>query len=456
MSGSEMFDQANNLHMAGEYEKAEELYDQLLTQNHDNAGLLATMGTMYLSMKKPGLAMALLHASLDKSKVKPPDVLTNLGLAYKYSGQYEKALGYMKKAIKDKAASPEAFATYAAMFVEVGNPNEVIRHCKKALEEAPKLALAHWNMSLALLEQGKWETAWDEYDWGMLSGMRADRKLYDIPMWDGTKGKKVWVWGEQGIGDEIMFASMIPDMLADGVEVVFECHERLKTLFEKSFPTIKVYGTRDEKEITWVSDEKPDARISIGSLGKFYRRSKESFPGTPYLKADPLEKGNKFRIGISWTGGLKAGRVKKRTVPLSWWKDILHMEGRDVEFVSLQYTNCEEEIKFVNGLGYDIKEFPEAKAHDYYETARLVASCDLVITVCTSIVYVAGGLGIPTWVMTPHAAAWRYQNSGPMPWYRSVRLYRQPEGDPGAWIPVISKVAYDLAQLCNERQKEAA
>jgi ADP-heptose:LPS heptosyltransferase len=88
-----------------------------------------------------------------------------------------------------------------------------------------------------------------------------------------------------------------------------------------------------------------------------------------------------------------------------------------------------------------------AKAEDYYETARLVASCDLVITVNTSVVHLAGALGVPCWTMTPKFPAWRYQNTGGMPWYKSVRLFRSPSVDKEAWHPVIERIAEELEKL---------
>jgi tetratricopeptide (TPR) repeat protein len=454
-TGVDIFEQANAYNVAGEYDKAEALYDQLLTQNNDNPGLLATLGTMYLMMKKPGMAMVLLHASLDKSKKKAPEVLTNLGLAYKFSGFPDKAVKYMRQAINDKSAMPESYATYSAMFVENGDPDEAIKICKQAINKDPELALAHWNMSLALLEKGEWETAWDEYDWGFAAKTRVDRLYEDIPVWDGSPNKTVWVYGEQGIGDEIMFASMLPDMMKTNT-VILECHRRLVTLFENSFG-VTCYGTREEAVIDWPKDHKIDARISIGSLGKFYRRSREAFNGMPYIKADPLlPRGDKLRVGISWTGGKKASRVQRRTIPLSWWKSILTNESNGVEFVSLQYTDSEDEINQVNDMGFHIKEYPQSKADDYAETARLVKSCDLVITCCTSVVHLAGSMGVPTWVMVPAAPAWRYQQKGPMPWYRSVRLYRQPSRDGDAWIPVVQRIGCDLEEFVKQSKKEAA
>jgi len=451
MDGEDVFLRANKLHLDGKYKEAEEIYDQILSQNHNNAGLLATMGTLYLAMSKPGLAISLLHRSMEINKNHQPEVLSNLGLAYKYTGQTEKALKYMERAATMKNASPETMSTYGAMFIESPERDKGLALFDKALKINPSLALARWNRSLILLAEGRWSEAWDDYEWGFAGKMRVDRTYRDIPVWDGTAGQTVWVYGEQGLGDEIMFASMIPDLMKTNT-VILECHQRLVTLFEKSLG-IKCYGTREDAEITWPAGENVDARISIASLGKFYRRNMESFPGTPFLRAESVPRGTKMRVGISWTGGQRAGRILKRTVPLSWWRDIL---ANNCEFVSLQYTDAAVEIEAVERSGVSIKQYPEIKAHDYYETAKIVASCDLVISVCTSVIHLAGALGVPCWVMTPHSPAWRYQNRGRMPWYRSVRLYRQPSADAGAWVPVVERVAGDLCDLMAENKRMIA
>jgi tetratricopeptide (TPR) repeat protein len=450
----ELFEQASQLHLEKRYDEAERLYDQLLTQNHDNPGLLATMGTLYLQTERLGLAISLLERA---AKLQPKgDVLCNLGIAYKHSGQYKKCREVFAEAIKHDP-SADTLTNYAALFVNIGMPDEAIKHSNRALKLDPQNGMAHWNKAIGLLEKGEWESAWEEHDWGFKSvpPMRIDRGASLVPAWDGTPGKKVWVFGEQGLGDEIMFASMLPDLMKTN-DVVLECHTRLKSLFEYSFPGLKCYGSRESNAIDWLDAEKPDARISIGSLGRFYRRSKELFPGTPYLKSDSAPRGEKFRVGISWTGGQKHGRVVVRSVPLAWWGSILN---NDCEFVSLQYTeDAETDIETTNRLGgYSIRSHPAAKAQDYYETAQLVKSCDLVISVCTSVIHLAGALGVPCWVMVPNKPAWRYGVEGPMRWYRSVRLYRQPAGDGDAWRPVVERVGLDLNDLLDsEKQREAA
>lgn len=449
----DIFAQANQLHGENKLDEAEALYDKLLTQNHDNPGLLATMGSLYLQKQKFGLAISLMERSLSKVKERQPEILSNLGLAYKYAGQHDKAMVLLKEATVSKSPSSYALTSYGSMFVQKGDAATAIDILSQAVQLDESNSMAHWNLSLALMEDGQWAKAWGHSDYGASCKMRDYRKFDGIPEWDGKPGTTVLISGEQGIGDEIMFASILPDVLKTN-NVVLECHERLVTLFKNSFG-IPCYGTREERNLAlpWLKDHQIDASIMSGSLGRYYRLSREAFPGTPYLKAESAPKSGKFRVGISWTGGAKVGRIMARTVPLSWWRAILN---NDCEFVSLQYTDCADEIKIVNDSGYNIKQFPEIKAHDYNETAKLVQSCDLVISVCTSVIHLAGALGVPCWVMTPNRPAWRYQNTGGMPWYRSVRLYRQPPGDSGSWIPVVQRVGLDLSEFLAKREERAA
>lgn len=409
---------------------------------------MATLGSLYLQKQRWGLAIHFLEEAIS-SGLKQSDVYSNLGLSYKQSGQIERAKRCFEESIKDDP-SAEALANYSGMFIEAGENEKCIDLCERAIANNPELPISHWNLAIALLSDGVWERAWDEHEWGLkLPKLRENRAIVDVPIWDGPEkspGKTVLIYGEQGLGDEIMFTSMLPDVLKTN-KVIYECHKRLLTLFKGSFPEVHFYGTREDREIYWASNHKIDCRIPVGSLGQFYRRSRQAFPGTPYLKAKPFPKGNKFRVGISWVGGgAKLGRVQKRSVPLTWWKSILDV--KDVEFVSLQYTNSQEDIDLMAALGYDIKNVDAlVKAGDYYETARLVASCDLVISVCTSVVHLAGALGVPCWVMTPKYPAWRYQNSGGMPFYKSVRLYRSPDVKQDAWLAVIERIAFDLSEL---------
>ena len=455
--------EAERLFSEKKYEESGRLYDQLLAQNERHPYILAGMAQVLMNSSQTiGAAIALFRASWDRFKEegdKPPyELPMNMGIAYKYSGQLEKAREWCKRAIEVEETAA-TLSNYGQLFGETDRADEGREYLEKAVKLDPTMHIARWNLALCLLmtahRDNHWKQAWEEHDHGQYDGgPRLTRRKTDIAVWDGTKGKKVLVYGEQGIGDEIMFASMLPDLMRDA-EVILDCHTRLKTLFEKSFG-VKCHGTRKDAEVDWLEQEKPDYILAIGSLGKFYRTDRSQFSGEPYLKADSAPRGSKFRVGISWTGGRLTERVAKRTVPLSWWDSILSTPG--CEFVSLQYTDgAEAEIEMVNAkFGHSVRQEPAAKEQDYYELAKFVKSCDLIITVCTSLVHLAGALGVPCWVMVPKHPAWRYQNSGPMPWYKSVRLYRQPEADTGAWIPVVQRIGLDLSDLMSAQAQKAA
>lgn len=451
-----MLEEGETLEQAQKWAEAQAVYDRLLTQNPENPWLLAKMGTIFLRQnERQGMAIVMLGQAVKRLNGKAPsELLANYGLAYRNAGLIPEAIKVFEQAINHKDAVAGAYTNYAGCFVEKGEPERAIKLLEKALEMDDSIAMSHWNMSLPLLETHQWRRGWKEYEYGKApGGLRPERTIKDLPVWDGKSPGRVVVTGEQGIGDEIMFSSMLPDVMKTN-EVVFECHPRLKALFEHSWPALTCYPTRKDAEITWPENEKLDYRIAIGSLGQYLRNEDIDFPGTPYLKAQPLlPKGKKLRVGISWTGGRLSDRVAVRTVPLNWWRSIL---DNDCEFVSLQYTDCEEEIASVEALGYRIGQYKEVKDENYYETARLVASCDLVISVCTSAIHLAGALGVPCWTMVPKRPAWRYGASGHMRWYRSVRLYRQPEDGQDAWIPVVQRIGLDLSDKIKALEQEAA
>jgi hypothetical protein len=334
----------------------------------------------------------------------------------------------------------------------------------EALRVDPNHAQAHWNKSLAYLESGRYKEGWIEYDWGISAKVRVDRNYTKVPLpfWNGEKGARVVVYGEQGIGDEILFASMLNELVADCELVVFECHRKLHKLFANSFPDLDIYPTREDEIITWPN--RPDGtsrynfthKIAIGSLGKFYRPDLASFPGTPYLSPTAtsevrwLEELAKLppgpKIGISWIGGHKKTRMEVRSIEL---EKLLPILSQNATFISLQYTLVEEEIaKFEAAHGIKIHQFPEAAYSAIYDDkAGLVANLDLVITVCTSLVHLAGSMGVPVWVMTPSRPAWRYRlDLDTLPWYNTSLLFRMAP-DSIDWQPVISEVADNLKDL---------
>jgi tetratricopeptide (TPR) repeat protein len=482
---------ATELDKQGRFKEAEKLYLELLNADFGNPVLLASLGMNYAAMERNGLAAALLEqalAGLDQvvpafkrlgvvpktndpealrsfAATKRAEIMNALGTCYKHENKTEEAREYFLKAQEGIPLNADIQNNLGTLYINEGSPQKALEHLDLALALTPGHPQAAWNKSLAHLELGDYEQGWATYDAGMAAKVRAERNytLTPLPAWNGEPGKVVVVYGEQGIGDEIMFASCLPDLIACSKQVVFDCHKKLHTLFANSFPGIDIYPTREDEMLTWpVKQDKTnrypfDARIAIGSLPRLLRPNIDSFPGTPYIKPKVEDEARwcarlsalsqRPKIGISWIGGHKRTRVEVRSAHL---EQLLPILQQDADFISLQYTECSDEIReFEAKHGIKIHQFNDAVQSPHYaDTAALVANLDLVITVCTSVVHLAGSMGVPTWVLTPSRPAWRYRlDLDYMPWYgRTVTLFRQEQGSTD-WTPVVAEVSAKLQEL---------
>jgi len=329
---------------------------------------------------------------------------------------------------------------------------EVYRH---GLALHPEHVELRWNRALAHLSRGEYEYGWADY--AMRRWRTGARTMdgFDPPDWDGravTKGRLL-VLAEQGLGDEIMFASCIADLRRLAPRVLLECNTRLAGLFRRSFPEVEVIGNDRARAPDWMGDYSDiAAKVLIGCLPRHFRPSLESFPRhAGYLRADPARVehwrrrlaalGPGVAVGISWVGGALHTRRVLRSLPLDRLELVLGLPKTHI--ISLQYTDCQAEIEaFGERTGIRVHHWPEAIA-DYDETAALVTALDRVITVTTSLVHLTGALGKPASVLVPALAEWRYGDAGDtMPWYPSVRLYRQARAED--WRTVMRRLEQDL------------
>lgn len=486
------FFQAVELDKAGKHKEAEKIYNELLNADFENPIATAALGMCLASQEKNGLAAILMRKALDNIDgmmdgfhrlgvstkgdeaahkkflaTKKAECLNALGTCYKHENKIPEARVLFEEARACIEPNADILNNIATLSINEGNPQVALDHLNQAIAIQSDHPQAKWNRSLCNLEMGLYTEGWEEYDYGFTAMVRGERNYAaePMPVWDGSPGKTIVVYGEQGIGDEIMFASCLPDLLACSKQVVFDCHKKLHTLFANTWPEMDIYPTREDEALHWPMkpDNTPrypfDCRIAIGSLPKFFRPTLLSFPGLSYIKP-PHDKememnarlaalGPKPKIGISWIGGHKRTRVEVRSLQL---EQLLPILKQDADFISIQYTDQALEIaEFEHAHGIKIHQFPEAKSDNYADTAALVANLDLVITVCTSLVHLAGSMGVPTWVLTPSRPAWRYRlDLDHMPWYgKSVTLFRQ---DPGStdWTPVIEEVSTALKVLTNE------
>jgi len=325
---------------------------------------------------------------------------------------------------------------------------------EKALKLDPRNDLIRFNMGLAYLELGDWKKGLEYYELGFKAGNRTDRQYKNLPKWDGSPGQTVILWGEQGLGDEIMFGSCLVDAIRDCKKVIWDCHPRLYDTFKRSFPEIECYGTRKNYNLEWFDKCEADAHASITTAAMFYRKKVEDFHGEAFLKANPEEvakhrkDSKRLRVGISWQGGSKNTNADLRSIPLEKWKPILE---QDCDFYSFQYTNnaAREVCELDQNLGIKLHHYPDlVENYNYDKTINFLASMDVVITVCTTLHQAAGALGLPTWTLVPYMPAWRYGLSGTTsPWYKSARMFRQNKDD--TWGPVIRQVSDELKKLTN-------
>lgn len=486
-----VFYQATELDRVGKHKEAEKIYVELLNADFDNCVLQAALGMSYAAMERNGLGAILLREALKNlpnivdafkrlgiipksespeaieefKKTKKAEILNALGTCYKHENKVDEARDLFIEAQSEISLNADIQNNLGTLYINEGKPVKALEHLDLALALSPGHPQARWNKSLAHLEDGDYNQGWAHYDAGFAANVRAQRNYasHQLPEWDGTPGKNVIVYGEQGIGDEIMFASCIPDMLQRCNTLVFDCHKKLHRLFANSWPEMDIYPTREDEQVTWPvkSDGTPrynfDARIAIGSVPRIFRPDLNSFPGTPFI-IPPVAKeaewairlaklGPRPKIGISWIGGHKRTRVEVRSTNL---ETLLPILSQNVDFISLQYTPHEAEVaEFEKQHGIKVHIFPEACYSQHYDdTAALVSNLDLVITVCTSVVHLAGSMGVPTWVLTPSRPAWRYRlDLDYMPWYgKTVTLFRQ-KPDSVDWAPVAAEVADRLNDL---------
>ena len=442
---------AEELRLKGELDAALKIVSDYLNANYECVEALLMAGHILADAKRMGLAQALFKLC---AKLRPESsiIWSDLGFTYQEGQDAKEGEACFLKSLARNPNNAMALNNLSQLYVNTGQPQMAINCAEKAIRLDPDLKDAPYNMGLAKLQLGDW-SGWDHYDWQLGPHKPRKERVYGIvPRWTGVKGLKIVAYGEQGIGDEISFASCIPDLMKDN-EVIIECDARLQGLFGRSFPNAKVYGTRSKDRIYWYHDHEIDASVAFGSLPGFFRRKDEDFPGTPYLKPDPERcvmfralldsldepgKPRKKKVGISWAGGKKDTGSLRRSMLLY---DLMPILRQDATFISLQYRDAEEVVD-IEEHGIKVHHWPWAvQSKDYDNTAALVSELDLVITVTQSVVHLAGALGVPCWVLTPKEPMWRYRLSGSdFLWAKSVKLYRQTK----EWVHPISEIASDL------------
>jgi tetratricopeptide (TPR) repeat protein len=325
--------------------------------------------------------------------------------------------------------------------------------------------MAHTNRAFALIQLGRFAEGWREYEWRWrCPGAGRYRDHLRAPVWDGLtlSGRTILVHGEQGLGDEIMFATCYPDVIRQAARTIITCEPRLERLFRRSFPAATVIAVVRGTEHAWQIPPRMgvDFHVAAGSLPLHLRPDESSFPRHKALlqpNAASVARwrerfaalGPGLKIGISWCAGDKPKERRLRSTKLEHWQPLLETSG--CHFVNLQHGARAAEIDELRlRSGVTVHHWRDAdNRNDIAGLAARIAALDLVISVGNANVHLAGALGVPVWSLLPAHGGWRWlAGRSDTLWYASVRLFRQAAT--GDWERLFMRVRQELLNLLGQ------
>jgi len=386
------------------------------------------------------------------------EVYNNLGIALKKQEQFAEAITCFGQALHYEPDFTEAHYNLANSLRDEGRCAEAIDSYLRAIRLQPDYAEAHWNMALTLLLSGNFTEGWKRYrrrrntDLEILTDYHRSGK----PRWDGTpfEGKRLFVHYEQGLGDNIQFVRYLPLVKARGGKVIFETLKPLIGLL-KGFPGIDELVEYRPNEPTNVGF---DVYASLFDMPNVFGTMMETIPAeVPYLFADPAKAeywrgklaGSGLKVGIVWAGSPEHGNDRYRSCKLACFAPLTKIDH--VRLYALQKGEAVNQIDELTGMIPIIRLSGEFE--DFTDTAAAIENLDLVISVDTSVLHLAGAMGKPTWALLPFSPEWRWMLHRPdSPWYPTMTLFRQKERT--GWDPVFQRVAVELRNVIEGHEKK--
>jgi tetratricopeptide (TPR) repeat protein len=357
------------------------------------------------------------------------------------------------------AANPRDAVTYDSManvHRDLGQHAEALDCYAKAIEIDPDFAAAHFNRSQVLLQSGDYVRGWQEYEWRFkMPALAGPAQRFAEPVWHGREtAHTVLLHAEQGLGDTLQFVRYVSLVAPRCGAVILECQPALRPL---------LLVMRDAPQVVARGDPLPRFAMHapLMSLPALLGTTLDTIPwGGPYLRP-PAERIGKWReafrkrrkafnVALVWAGRPQHWDDLNRSISLSQLAPLAGVPG--VAFFSLQVGGPAAAQAATPPPGMALYD-PTAKFKDFADTAALASFMDLVISVDTSVAHLAGGMGMPTWVLVPYAADWRHHlRREDNPWYPTMRLFRQPRD--GDWAGAIEPMAAELARLAASKVQE--
>lgn len=433
----------------GQHALAIERYEQALAQTPNDTRVLFALGNTArtLGLARPAEEFFRRVLALEPERL---EALVNLANLLRTQGNFGAAKALLSPALARNPQSAELWLTLGSVHREVGENPEAVRHYREALVRKPNYSPALGNLADLLADDGEFEEALALYDRTLRSDSdnaqaRMNRAIlhllrgnlkegwrdyaarlklpgkapvpdYKLPRWHGEplKRQRLLVTAEQGVGDHIMFASMIPDLAEraarEGGGIILECEPRLVSLFARSFPSVTVRPwdteTRGGVPLThygWLKSAGGATRFTeMGSLPRVLRTSIESFPKqNTYLIPDADDVTHWRRIfgnaiGICWRSGKTGGHRTLQYAPLDAWASFVRDWPGAV--VSVQYDATADEIAALENLCGRKIIVPEDidQKNELDRACALFSALDAVISAPTAVSWLSAGAGVPT------------------------------------------------------------
>jgi tetratricopeptide (TPR) repeat protein len=443
---------------AGRHQDAAGSLQRALSLGAEGAALRLNLGGALWALGRSEEALA----QYDRAIALEPGLAqawANRGATLRLLDRHAEALESLSRAIAlDPAAAAHVF-NRGIVLMDLCRHEEACADLEAAVALQPDFRAARLSGGHAHLALGRFDRGWAlaEARWQGQEGYA----LADRPLWDGKtslEGRRILLRGEQGLGDTLHFCRYAKLVKARGAYVVLEVQPPLMRLLKG------LEGVDEVIEHT-ASPPPTDYQILLMSLPFAFGATLETIPGqTPYLAADPADVARwearlgpktRPRVGLVWSGGFQDEAMlrwvnSRRNIAL---ERLAPLKGAEVEFVSLQKGEPGEgELKALKAKGWDGPDILEVmdQVSDFADTAALVETLDLVISVDTSTAHLAGALGKPVWILNRFDGCWRWLKArDDSPWYPSARLFRQPSMND--WDSVIARVRSELDLFSGQR-----
>ena len=440
---------------AHRYADAEAAHRRALAIQPDSADALNNLGNALGALGRPDEALAAYQGVLDRFP-DHADALSNRGLVLHEQRRTEEAMACYRQALAAKPDHFDALNNLGYLLQEEGKRREAMEYYRRALQANPRATRAAYNLGLAHLQEKEFGPGWTLHEARFeTTPPTVVRRAFDMPeltVEDLDQGHRVAIWGEQGVGDRLLAATLLPSLTARGTDFVLEVDPRLRPAFARANPAWRMVDT----PVPNSAFEGCDRYLPSGSLGRILRPDLASFDAQPasILQADPvrrdtyrkaLEEKGRRRVAISWRSFQPVARgfvQAKKSAPLEAFAALAARD--DIRLIDVQYGDtAEERSNFVAKHGDTIRRVEGLDLRNDLEgVLAVIDACDLVITTSNVTAHLGAALGKPTWLLylsdNPPFHYWVRVGEDRSLWYPSLRIVTGRELD--GWPRLFERV----------------